>query len=284
MAQILTRPKEIAFSLKTNPLTGIYVDGTDRLKWKLFTTGTFGRYYLRGRLINARGELVILNEILDIPSGIYYVEKNIQLEEGYLQDLLVRPSEGLSVDLGDVFTIVSLVRGVGSSGEMYETTNLIQNYVSTGYYPSYPKSDLIDPIRAEGHKRVWLYTSIPAQNTTFFPVPRYAYYKLLNIQANIFLSSTVGDRYYNVQVIDENQNTLWSSWTDTTFPANTIASLRWGFGENFRTDYVGGKYYPIPFEIFLRPNYQLVFRQFNYQTGDRIIQFVVFVEKRMSLV
>jgi len=284
MAEIIVWPKGVTFNTKGVSPLGVYVDGDDFLRWKLYTTGTSGRFYIRGRLINSEGKLRIINEILDIPSGSNYVTRDVLLEEGFLQQLSVRPSSSLNVDLGDVFTIVSLVRGKATEEEPYESMFLIQNYVSSGFTPSYPTSDLIDPIRSEGHKKIWIAQNIPSQATTNFVVPPYAYYKLLAIKFFAVTSSTTGNRNYMWVIYDDNMRWVYSSQIDASQIASKSIMYTWGIGENFRTDVQGWKYYPLPDNIFLRPNYTLQFQQSGNQTGDAIQVFTVWVEKRMTLV
>jgi hypothetical protein len=283
MAEILTQRKGIGFNLQSASPLGLYVDGNDKLLWRLISTGVVGRFTIRGRLINTRGELVIINEYLDINSGNLSPFKTINLEEGFLQSLVVRPVKGTSVDLGDVFTIVSLVRGIEALGEIYESDNLIQNYVSSGFYPSYPRTEIIDPIRSEGHKRIWISESFGGQSYKTYTVPSYAYYRLIYVYFQVATSSVSNDRYYNVFIDDGSGNTVYKHATRTTVPANTITGFIFGTGENSIQDYMTVHYDSLSQDVFLRPGYIFAFRQYNYDSGDSI-QLRVVVEKRMTLV
>jgi hypothetical protein len=282
MAEILTQRKGIGFNMPSASPLGLYVDATDKLQWKLFGSAKTGRFYLRGRLINAKGELVIINEVLDITLDNYNPSKVINLEEGFLQCLTVRPASGLFVSLGQVFTIVSLVRGTEAGGEYYESMTLIQNYVSSSFYPSYPTTQLIDPLIHEGYKVLWVVETFSGAPMVSWGVPNFAYYRLVYIYFQVSTSSVANNRYYNIFVDDEAGNTIFATATRSTVPASTIAGFIFGIGENAVTDQLGREHNSLPSDIIMKPNYKLYFRQYNYDAGDTITIRVI-VERRMVL-
>lgn len=172
------------------PPSPLYITPDDGLFVVVTNSAASQTVTLLGRILLPGGEVQTFQEVLTVVATRAIEEFRLPLTEGFLLNITAFP--GVNTRKGQTYLRISMIRGSLAAGTVHAT--MVQDYVYTGHFPSWPVINQPHLVDGRGVIRAVTGTDPAAGANIVETVPTNARWRLLAIDTTLVTSAVVGTR------------------------------------------------------------------------------------------
>jgi len=228
--------------------------GEDNLRIQTCGAVTGVNVSVQGRFLDAlTGKIIPFDYTVPVTATRLIVTNDFPLGTGYLLNISAVVSG--SVFLGQVFVIVSIIRGLG--GATFLLGTLLAGYITSGQALGWPGTPINNSIETGGYYRAILGTMPPAGVDPVETCPTGARWQLISVNTQLTCGNVAAARFPKLALFTS-VGTTYYTYGALLFNANTVASVQVSaVSVRDSTGVIGGVEYesiPIPSDNRLRAN------------------------------